>query len=322
VRKKSATIGVALAVALASDRRETSEFAMKTKSIIGLLFIFIACIGAGMAGFFESIPDEIQGWKAQGKDEIYNKETLFALINGGAELYLDYGFRGTFVRRYMGPEKREISLEIYDMGRSEDAFGVFSSERQDEDIGIGQGSEYGGGLLRFWKDRYFVSLTSTGEESRVREVMIALAKETAKAIPREGPKPRLVSLLPEKGLQKKTIRFFHTAAILDRQYFLSNRNILHLGKDTDCVLAKYADGDRAAQVLMVQYTGADEAREAHDDFVSSYVPEARDTGKAKLENGKWAFVRSQGALLIIVLDATSESLGQRLVSMPVSTGKK
>ncbi|MEW6584281.1 MAG: DUF6599 family protein, partial [Nitrospirota bacterium] len=300
-------------------RRRT---AMKAISVIGVAWIFIISVGAGMAEFYESIPGEIQGWKAQGKDETYSSETLFALINGGAELYLSYGFREAWVRRYMGPENREISLEIYDMGRSEDAFGVFSSERQDEDIRIGQGSEYGGGLLRFWKDRYFVSLTTTGEESRVRDVMIRLAEETAKAISREGPQPRLVSLLPEQGLQKESIRFFHTAAILDRQYFLSNRNILHLGKDTDCVLAKYAEGDRTAQVLMVEYAGADAAREAYDDFVSSYAPEARNKGKARLENGAWVFVRLEGTLLIVVLDATSESLGQRLVSMPVSTGKK
>ncbi|MBI4773276.1 MAG: hypothetical protein HY788_03685 [Deltaproteobacteria bacterium] len=295
---------------------------MRTTSMIGLVFVFIACVGDGMAGFQESIPGEIQGWKAQGEDETYNSETLFALINGGAELYLSYGFREAWVRRYMGPEKREISLEIYDMGRSEDAFGVFSSERQDEDIGIGQGSEYGGGLLRFWKDRFFVSLTTTGEESRVRDVMIRLAEETAKAIGKEGSKPRLVSLLPERGLQRDSIRFFHTAAILDRQYFLSNRNILHLGKDTDCVLAKYADGYRAAQLLLVRYAGAEAAREALDDFVSSYVPEARNKGKARMENGAWVFVRIEGTLLIVVLDATSESLGQRLVSMPINTGKK
>ena len=290
---------------------------MKTRSVINMVWIFIACVGAGMVGIYESVPGEMHGWKAQGKDEVYNTETIYALINGGAELYLSYGFREVFVRRYTEPGKQEISLEIYDMGHSEDAFGVFSSERQDEDIGIGQGSEYGGGLLRFWKDRFFVSLTSAGEETQVRGVMIQLAKETAKAIRKEGSKPRLVTLLPEKGLQERTIRFFHTSSILDRQYFLSNRNILHLDKDTDCVLAKYVEGKQTAHLLLVQYPIAGPAREAYEAFVGSYVPEARHTGRARLENGAWVFVKTEGTLFIAVLDATDEGLGQRLVAMPV-----
>jgi hypothetical protein len=32
-------------------------------------------------------------------------------------------------------------LDIYDMGNADDAFGIFSVEREDEEIGIGQDSE-------------------------------------------------------------------------------------------------------------------------------------------------------------------------------------
>ena len=87
-------------------------------------------------GLFQSLPGQVGEWQARDEDEQYNRNTLFEYINGGAELYLAYDFQQALVRRYTGPNNAEIILDIYDMGNSEDAFGIFSVERQDEDIGI------------------------------------------------------------------------------------------------------------------------------------------------------------------------------------------
>jgi hypothetical protein len=60
-------------------------------------------------------------------------------MNGSAELYLAYDFQNLRVRRYEKPNQPPITLEFYDMASSENAYGVFSFERQDEAAGIGQG---------------------------------------------------------------------------------------------------------------------------------------------------------------------------------------
>lgn len=87
-----------------------------------------------------SLPLEAAGWKWDGKDLNYNRRTIFDYIDGAGELYLAYNFQAVRVRRFEKSGQPSIIAELFDMGSSEDAYGVFSFERQDEDAGIGQGS--------------------------------------------------------------------------------------------------------------------------------------------------------------------------------------
>jgi hypothetical protein len=110
---------------------------------------------------------EAEGWKWDEKEIKYNSRTLFEYIDGAAELYLAYGFQNLTVRRFEKSDQPPITIELYEMASSEDAYGVFSFEHQDEAVGIGQGSEFGGGLLRFWKGKYFVSIYGEGGGRRL-----------------------------------------------------------------------------------------------------------------------------------------------------------
>ena len=79
-----------------------------------------------------SLPAEVEGWKWDGKEIKYNSKTLFDYIDGAAELFLAYGFQNLTARRYEKSNQPPITIELYEMGSSEDAYGVFSFERQDE----------------------------------------------------------------------------------------------------------------------------------------------------------------------------------------------
>jgi hypothetical protein len=114
-----------------------------------------------------SFPAEVEGWKWDGIEMKYNSKTLFDYIDGAAELFLAFGFQNLTARRFEKSNQPPITIELYEMGSSEDAYGVFSFDRQDEAVGIGQGSESGGGLLRFWKEKYFVSIYADGEGRRL-----------------------------------------------------------------------------------------------------------------------------------------------------------
>ena len=114
-----------------------------------------------------SWPSASEGWKWDGKDEVYESRAIFNYIDGAGELYLAYNFKNLIVRQFEKTGFPHITAELYDMGSANDAYGIFSFERQDEDAGIGQGSEFGGGLLRFWKGKFFVSVYADGEGPEV-----------------------------------------------------------------------------------------------------------------------------------------------------------
>ena len=162
-------------------------------------------------------------------------------MNGAAELYLAYGFQNLKVRRFEKPNQPPITLELYDMTSSENAYGVFSFERQDEPVGIGQGSEFGGGLLRFWKGKYFVSIYADGGGVEVESAILTMGRTTADLIKEMGPEPKLVDIIPGKdlGLVDKSIRYLRSHILLNQRFFIAHQNILNLSPRTEAVLAQY-----------------------------------------------------------------------------------
>lgn len=267
-----------------------------------------------MEKLIQSIPNQVMGWKAEEKDSFYDRETLYEYINGGAELYLTFDFKQVVVRRFLKQDAPEIVLEIFDMNLSKDAYGIFSSERQDEEADLGQDSEYGGGLLRFWKDKYFVSILSIGNEQIAKPAILELAKKVALSIPTTGKRPDILKYLPQENLIKNRIRFFHTHTILNRQYFLASKNILNLDSRTDCVFAPYQIGANKSYLVLIRYENLDSAWHAYQSFLKHYLPEARATGCVQMENKKWTCIKLNQGYLGIVFEAPSKKLAENLLS--------
>lgn len=282
-------------------------------TILLLVLICAAVYGGNMNSMYKSIPKQIKGWQAEGKDEIYDRETIYKHINGGAELYLAYGFQEVLVRRYAGPGDNEIVLDIYDMGSPADAFGVFNSEREDDDAGIGQGSEYGSGLMRFWKDRYFVSILAVGDDKTAEPIIMELGRAAAAAIKSNGPLPDMLDRLPQQGLDKRRIRYFHKKLLLNKHYYVADENILDLSSKTDCLLAEYpGSNEEPTYLLLIRYPDTKRAQKAYAKFLKAYMPEAADSGYVKTENQKWTMAEQNRDLLKIVFDAPTKEQAAKL----------
>jgi len=58
----------------------------------------------------------------------YSGKALFGYIDGGAELYLEYGFK-KLGRQQVRSSKEEIVVEIYQMAGANEAYGIFSVQR-------------------------------------------------------------------------------------------------------------------------------------------------------------------------------------------------
>lgn len=262
-----------------------------------------------------TLPVEVGGWKWDGKESTYNSRTVFDYINGAAELYLAYGFQGLKVRRFAKPGSPPINLEIYEMASPEDAYGVFSFEYQDEPAGIGQGSEFGGGLLRFWKGKYFASVYAEGEGEGVEAAILGIGRAAAQAIPAAGSEPKLIQLLPGKelGLVDKSTRYLKSHVLLNQRFFISHQNLLNLSRKTEAVLAVYSRSGQRSQLLLIQYADADEAGSALKTFKKAYMSEAGDRDRLRTEDKKWTFARQQKEYLLLVFSAPAESDAEALL---------
>lgn len=259
-----------------------------------------------------SLPRTIMGWTAEPQDRIFDPTTIFSYINGGAEVYKAYNMQHCLSRRYTTSNGPSIVLDIFEMGSSEDAFGVFTHDTEGAVVEIGQDGRLQPGWLRFWKERYYVSIYMEAENAAAEKAVIALGQKVDAAIAGTGRRPEILQQLPRNGLETKTIRFLHHPVILNYHYYLSDENILNLAPDTDVILAAYLINGEAGRLLLVNYPNAQAAARAHAGFLKNYLPDADQSGAALLENQKWSAVRVKGRMLVIVLDADSRELAENL----------
>lgn len=271
------------------------------------------CESGGEVDLGVFLPKELNGWEAKDPDVLYDPDTIFDYIDGAGEIYRAYSFQRLLARIYTKDANPRIIADLFDMGSSKNAFGVFTHDLEGEDVGIGQDSTYKSGLLSFWKGRFFVSLYAEEETEEAKMALLLLGKRVASSIKQEGDPPALVGLFPLENLRDKGIRFFYNHLILNYHFFVADENILLLGQETDAALASYAKGNEIFYILLVRYAGADKAKDAHESFIKAYMPEAEDSGILRTENGKWTAVRFKEDLLIIVFDSQSESHAKRMI---------
>ena len=262
-----------------------------------------------------SLPSEAGGWKWDEKEIKYDSKTLFGYIDGAAELYLAYGFQNLTVRRFEKSNQPPIIVELYEMASSEDAYGVFSFEHQDEAVGIGQGSEFGGGLLRFWKGKYFVSIYAEGEGVEVESAILTMGRAAANSIPATGTEPKLVGFIPGKdlGLVDKSVRYLKSHVLLNQRFFIAHQNILNLSRKTEAVLAQYLQDKQKTQILLIRYPNLKEAGDAYQSFMKVYLPDAKGKDRSKTEDRKWTFARQRKEFVLIVFGAPTEADAEALL---------
>ncbi len=127
-------------------------------AIFLLPILMLGCTGGGSKGLQGFLPSSVKAQgikiKKEGEARIYEGNKLFDYMDGGAELYYEYGFEQACVQRYKG-KGREVTVEIYQMDTPAHAYGVYTFDTQGEHPPLGQDATYARGLLSFWKGRYW-----------------------------------------------------------------------------------------------------------------------------------------------------------------------
>ena len=256
-----------------------------------LLFIGIMMAAPPAQDLSRLLPSEVNGWKPKGKDQYFDHNNLFSLINGGAEVYRALNVNRVIDRRYQNPQGPDIIVDVFDMGSDSDAFGAYHIDiREEEDVGVGHESEFQGGSLYFWKDRYFVSVVALKQTNESKRAVIAFGKAIAKKIPKKGKKPGLVGKLPGKGIVKSQVHYFHDWEGLNRLHFISEENLLGLSRDTEGLLSRLRP---AGVLVLIRYPHEKDAELARKRFSDTFKDE-------------FSAARASGSLLAVVMSASSK----------------
>jgi hypothetical protein len=246
------------------------------------------------------LPAAVRGWQADGDDHIYDAETIFDYIDGAGEVYRAYNMKALLSRRYKQPGRPDIIADVFDMGSSADAFGVFTHDLDGDDGAVGQGSVYKGGLLTFWRDRYFVSVFSEEETAEARAMLLDLGGRVAGAIGRDGDKPAFLEALPPAFADPRKVHFFHHPVILNYHYFVSAGNVLGLDPRAEGLLVKAAG--RSALVV-VRYPDEARAAGALNSVRAAFLANAAGPDPVRAADRTWTAAALQGRTLAVLFRA-------------------
>jgi hypothetical protein len=193
-----------------------------------------------------------------GEVEIFGRENIYDLVNGQAEAFFAYGFEQVAVCGYDNAEGAVLTIEVWQLAATTDAYGLFTASVAGTPVAIGNGGDADPGRrLAFWQDRYYVHIRARQElpDADLR----GFAEAVSAALPSGGERPALVGRLPSDGLVERSAIFFHEETSIQNELWLGGENLIGLGPETDGVLARYDVGGAAARLLLVQYPDAEAA---------------------------------------------------------------
>jgi len=140
----------------------------------------------------------LKGWNAAGAPQAYKGEDLFLYIDGGAEIYHEYGFRQVLAQEFRSPSGKTLSLEIYEMADAAAAYGMFTfkSSAQGSPAAVGQDGRLEDYYLNFWKGPCLVTITAFDESAECRAGLLPLARAVDARMPPGGVRPSIMEAVP------------------------------------------------------------------------------------------------------------------------------
>jgi hypothetical protein len=154
----------------------------------------------------------VTGWVLAGPPRTFPKEGLYGYVDGGAEIFLQYGFRNLTVFE-LAPEKpsaqrKAITLEIFRMESPAAAFGIFSTRREGGEPvspGIKTTHWIGREQTNLVKGDLYVNILATGcTQAEVEEFVFSLDRQLPEA---DAALPRAFSCMPEFNLVPGSERY-------------------------------------------------------------------------------------------------------------------
>jgi hypothetical protein len=295
---------------------------VETLLVAGVMLSMVL-VAAGCGGRAEDskprLPERAGAWQATTEPQHYDAETIFAYIDGHAEVYLAYGMQSCRSRRYAADGvDGEIVVDLFEMPSADDAFGVFTVDLDGEIVPVGHDGRYRYGWLSYWKGRYFVSVYAEEESEESRNGVFELGHAVAASMDVDAARPEILADLPERGLETSSTRFLRSEQILRTHLYLGEGEVAGLGPDSSAVLARYNREPWTAFLMLVDYADEQDARAGAGIFSRRFLKDGDDVTRDSA--GRWYGSRHQGARLALVIGAGAEELALELLNEAVPGG--
>lgn len=237
--------------------------------------------------------NDVPGLQLDDSPNTYSGEELFQMINGGASIYHEYGFRQVLDATYTDGHRQTIRLEIFQMASPASAYGMytFKTSGQGQELSIGQEALLRDYYLNFWKGDMLVTVIGMDAEEETVKDVVALAKAVSERIACTGEQPKLAELLRSEphGFSQST--YVRGPLGLKDHYIFDTKNIFQVQEG----MIGTVD---ACQVFVFRYKDDDECTETFEHVTEMLAASKRFRDGVRQANQYSMFGRNQEFILI------------------------
>lgn len=203
----------------------------------------------------------------------FTANDLYGHIDGGAELFLEFGFEELGVREYAEGEE-EVSVEVYRMSSPEGALGVYLMKvaRETPSPDEAARNSFGRYQVTALKGDCFVLANNFSGEKRLAGVAVAEMNRALGAI-EEQQAPPLFDALPPENRVEGSERLVCGPYSLQSIYTLGKGDVLLLGGKVYGAAARYRDETGEPYTLLrISYPDIESARRAFAHLADNLDP--------------------------------------------------
>lgn len=133
--------------------------------------------------------DDVRPWAPDAPAQVAEGQELFALINGGAEIFLRHGFERAATQTYSHAGGRHIQVEIYMMGTADGATEVFRHKAGATELplAVGDAGVRGEYYVVFRRGRFLVTVTAGDAHADAQAMVLRIAHAVERRIPATCP---------------------------------------------------------------------------------------------------------------------------------------
>lgn len=190
-------------------------------------------------------PSEV-GATRTGEQKFYSSD-LYQYIDGGADVYLDYGLVAMIHQEYKS-SSTDFTLDIYNLGSPANAFGIYAAESSPDYQFLPIGAEgYGTNeILNFLQGEFYVKLSAFSDKEKTGPALERFAREVSRRIGPSTTMPEFLSLFPPQNLVSHSGKYVKKAPL--GHEFLAPAILASYtlgGKQTTLLISKAPDATAA-----------------------------------------------------------------------------
>jgi hypothetical protein len=204
------------------------------------------------------MPAQSGKWKISDSVRVFAGDELFTYIDGGAEIFIEYGFVKVATVNYANPANEQLQAEIYEMADSAAAYGAYTFYLNGEGkpLKVGLSGMFIDYYAVFVKGNYLVVLSASNSSASLYNDCAMLSETIAKKINANYSKPLLVSTIEKSGIASGYIKYLEGNIGLSNVYkfipgkaFSFKEAVSFKSDQSLIILMKFADKETAVANL-------------------------------------------------------------------------